>query len=43
VLEIEARTALLWSGYELGLDTLALDMMHADFDLANSLLSQSIW
>jgi hypothetical protein len=40
VLEIEGRTALLWSGYELGLDTLALDMMHADFDLANSLLSQ---
>jgi UDP-N-acetylglucosamine 3-dehydrogenase len=29
-LEIEGRTALLWPGYELGLQTLALDMMHAD-------------
>lgn len=40
VLEIEGRTALLWPGYDLGLDTLALDMMHADFDLATSLLGQ---
>jgi predicted dehydrogenase len=38
VLEIEGRTALLWPGYDLGLDTLALDMMHADFDLVTSLL-----
>ena len=38
VLEIEGRTALLWEGYDLGLDTLALDMMHADFDLVTSLL-----
>lgn len=38
VLEIEGRTALLWPGYDLGLDTLALDMMHADFDLVISLL-----
>lgn len=37
-LEIEGRTALLWEGYDLILDTLALDMMHADFDLATSLL-----
>jgi UDP-N-acetylglucosamine 3-dehydrogenase len=27
VLEIEGRTALLWEGYDLGLDTLALDMI----------------
>jgi predicted dehydrogenase len=38
VLEIEGRTALLWEGYDLALDTLALDMMHADFDLVTSLL-----
>src|SRR5215467_6756438 len=40
VLEIEGRTALLWPGYDLGLDTLALDMMHADFELVTSLLGQ---
>src|SRR5215472_11159211 len=40
VLEIEGRTALLWEGYDLGLDTLALDMMHADFDLVTSLLGR---
>jgi predicted dehydrogenase len=40
VLEIEGRTALLWPGYDLGLDTLALDMMHSDFDLVTSLLGQ---
>jgi hypothetical protein len=38
VLEIEGRTALLWEGYDLGLQTLALDMMHADFDLVTGLL-----
>lgn len=40
VLEIEGRTALLWEGYDLGLQTLALDMMHADFDLATGLLGR---
>jgi predicted dehydrogenase len=40
VLEIEGRTALLWPGYDLSLDTLALDMMHADFDLVTGLLGQ---
>jgi predicted dehydrogenase len=40
VLEIEGRTALLWEGYTLGLQTLALDMMHADFDLVTGLLGQ---
>lgn len=39
-LEIEGRTALLWEGYPLGLDSLALDMMHADFDLATDLLGR---
>ena len=38
VLEIEGRTALLWPGYNLSLQTLALDMMHADFDLVTGLL-----
>jgi UDP-N-acetylglucosamine 3-dehydrogenase len=42
VLEIEGRTALLWEGYDLGLDTLALDMMHADFDLVTGLLGQPV-
>jgi predicted dehydrogenase len=40
VLEIEGRTALLWPGYNLSLDALALDMMHADFDLVTVLLGQ---
>ena len=40
VLEIEGRTALLWEGYDLGLHTLALDMMHADFDLVTALLGR---
>jgi predicted dehydrogenase len=40
VLEIEGRTALLWEGYDLGLDTLALDMMRADLDLVTSLLGR---
>jgi predicted dehydrogenase len=40
VLEIEGRTALLWEGYDLRLNTLALDMMHADFDLVTGLLGQ---
>src|SRR5436190_13356754 len=39
-LEIETRTALLWPGYDLSLTTLALDMMHADFDLVTALLGQ---
>jgi hypothetical protein len=37
-MEIEGRTALLWPGYDLSLHTLALDMMHADFDLVTGLL-----
>src|SRR5215470_5452616 len=40
VLEIEGRTALLWPGYDLGLNTLAMDMMHADFDLVTRLLGR---
>jgi predicted dehydrogenase len=40
VLEIEGRTALLWPGYDLTLHTLALDMMHADFDLITDLLGR---
>jgi predicted dehydrogenase len=38
--EIENRTALLWPGYNLTLASLALDMMHADFDLVTGLLGQ---
>jgi predicted dehydrogenase len=38
VLETEGRTALLWPGYDLTLHTLALDMMHGDFDLITGLL-----
>jgi predicted dehydrogenase len=40
VLEIEGRTALLWPGYDLSLQTLPLDMMHADFDLVTGLLGR---
>jgi predicted dehydrogenase len=40
VLEIEGRTALLWPGYDLTLQTLALDMMHADLDHITRLLGQ---
>jgi predicted dehydrogenase len=40
VLEVEGRTALLWEGYDLGLQTLALDMMHSDFDLVTGLLGR---
>jgi predicted dehydrogenase len=40
VLEIEGRSTVLWPGYDLGLDTLAMDMMHADFDLATRLLGE---
>lgn len=39
-LEIEGRTALLWPGYDLGLDSLALDMMHVDFDLVTGVLGR---
>jgi hypothetical protein len=39
-LEIEGCTALLWPGYELTLQTLALDMMHADFDLITGLIGR---
>jgi predicted dehydrogenase len=39
-IEVENRTALLWPGYDLTLQTLALDMMHADFDLVTGLLGQ---
>jgi len=40
VLELETHTALLWDGYDLSLQTLALDMMHASFDLITALLGQ---
>jgi hypothetical protein len=31
-LSIETRTALLWEGYQLGLDAIALDVLHASLD-----------
>jgi predicted dehydrogenase len=31
-LEIEGRSALLWPGYYIGLDSIVLDMMHASLD-----------
>ena len=40
VVEVEGRTALLWEGYDLRLQTLALDMMHADLDLVTGLLGR---
>lgn len=38
MLEVENRTALLWPGYHLALDTIAMDMLHADLDLVTGLL-----
>ncbi len=32
-LELELRTPLLWPGYDLGLDSIALDVMHGDLDV----------
>jgi predicted dehydrogenase len=40
MLEVENRTALLWPGYDLTLSSLALDMMHPDFDLITGLLGR---
>jgi hypothetical protein len=40
MLEVENRTALLWPGYDLTVNSLALDMMHADFDLITGLLGR---
>ena len=31
-LQIDTRTALLWEGYSLGLDSIAMDVMHASLD-----------
>lgn len=31
-LQFTARTALLWEGYERGLDSIALDVLHGTFD-----------
>jgi len=31
-LAIELRTALLWEGYQIGLDTIAMDMLHSSLD-----------
>ncbi|GAA1578883.1 hypothetical protein GCM10009789_35700 [Kribbella sancticallisti] len=40
LIESEGRTALLWPGYDLTLQTLALDMMHTDLDLVTGLLGR---
>jgi predicted dehydrogenase len=40
MLEVENRTALLWPGYHLTLDTIALDMLHADVDLVTALMGR---
>ncbi|MEW2576432.1 Gfo/Idh/MocA family protein [Streptomyces syringium] len=39
-LEIETRTALLWEGYDLLLDSLAMDAMHADLDIIATVLGR---
>ncbi len=31
-LHVDTRTALLWEGYDLGLDSIAMDVMHASLD-----------
>jgi hypothetical protein len=40
MLEVEDRAALLWPGYDLTVNSLALDMMHADFDLITGLIER---
>lgn len=40
VLEMEARTALLWSGYDLRLDTMVLDMLHGNLDTMVQVLGE---
>ena len=40
MLEVENRTAPLWPGYDLTLNSLALDMMQGDFDLITGLLGR---
>ncbi|MGH3305360.1 MAG: Gfo/Idh/MocA family protein [Streptosporangiaceae bacterium] len=40
VLEIDGRSALIRPGYQLTLKTLALDMLHSDFDLVTGLLGK---
>jgi predicted dehydrogenase len=37
-LEIETRTALLWPGYTLRLDTIVLDMLHSELDTVVQIL-----
>ncbi|WGW13570.1 Gfo/Idh/MocA family oxidoreductase [Saxibacter everestensis] len=37
-LELELRTALRWPGYDLGLDSIALDVMHGDLDIVSRVL-----
>ncbi|GAA5094774.1 Gfo/Idh/MocA family protein [Nocardia iowensis] len=37
-LELELHTALRWPGYDLGLDSIALDVMHGDLDIVSQVL-----
>ncbi|QBS44724.1 Gfo/Idh/MocA family protein [Nocardia sp. CS682] len=37
-LELDMHTALRWPGYDLGLDSIALDVMHGDLDIVTQLL-----
>jgi predicted dehydrogenase len=39
-LDVDTRTALLWEGYTLGLDSLAMDVMHGSLDTIVSALGQ---
>jgi predicted dehydrogenase len=39
-LSMELRTALLWEGYQLGLDTIALDVLHSSLDAIVTVLGR---
>ncbi len=39
-LQVDTRTALLWEGYNLGLDSIAMDVMHASLDTIITALGQ---
>jgi predicted dehydrogenase len=39
-LHVELRTALLWEGHNLGLDTIAIDMMHSSLDTIVTVLDR---
>jgi hypothetical protein len=42
-LQLDTRTALLWEGYNLGLDSIAMDVMHTSLDTIITALGRPAW